>query len=320
MKIHEIWHFPEDQCIEGLFTRYVDTWLKMKQESSGRPSHVRTPEELQNYINHYEVTEGIQMEPGKIVKNAAKRSLAKLMLNSFWGKFGERLNKPAVESVTAPHELFEYLNNSLMVIHVICVFSEDVLEVVFSYVDEDASKGKKTNIFIAAFTTAQARLKLYSYLDPLRDQVLYYDTDSVIYSCKPGQTMIALGNYLGGMTSELNEDDYITEFVSGGAKNYGYLSKQGKSCCNVRGFTLNFRGSQYLNYEVMKQNVLEEVTDPLDEERRIVPITNPYFFVWETKTKKIKTVEGIKQYGLVFDKRVIDKDTFMSYPYRYKRL
>ena len=227
------------------------------------------------------------MAPGKIVKNAAKLSLAKLMLNSFWGKFGERLNKPTVESGTAPHGLFEYLNNLLMVIHVIRVFSEDFLEVVFCFMDEDASKSKKTNIFIAAFTTAQARLKLYSYLDPLRDQVLYYDTDSVIYSCKPGQTTIALGNYLGDMTSELNEDDNITEFVSGGAKNYGYLSKQGKSCCNVRGFTLNFRGSQYLNYEVMKQNVLEEITDPLDEERRTVPITNPYFFVQEAKTKKI---------------------------------
>ena len=43
------------------------------------------------------------MEPGKIVKNAAK-----LMLNSLWGKFGEWLNKHAVESVKAPHELFEY--------------------------------------------------------------------------------------------------------------------------------------------------------------------------------------------------------------------
>ena len=118
----------------------------------------------------------------------------------------------------------------------------------------------------------------------------------------------------------MNEDDYITEFVSGSAKNYGYLTKQGKSCCKVRGFTLNYRGSRYLNYEVMKQNVLEEITDPLDEERRTVLVTNPYFFVRETKTKKIKTVERIKQYGLVFDKRVIDKDTFMSYPYGYKRL
>ena len=207
-----------------------------------------------------------------------------------------------------------------MVIHAIHIFSEDVLEVVFSYVDEDASKGKKTNISIAAFTTAEARLKFYSYLDPLRDQVLYYETDSVIYSCKPGQTTITPGNYLSNMTSELNADGYITEFISGSAKNYGYLTKQGKSCCKVCGFTLNYRGSRYLNYEVIKQNVLEEITDPLEEERRTVPVTNPYFFVRETKTKKTKTFKRIKQYSLVFDKRVIDKDTFMSYPYGYKRL
>ena len=120
------------------------------------------------------------------------------------------------------------------------------------------------------------------------------------------------------MTSELNEDDYITEFVSGSAKNYGYLTKQGKS--SVHRSTLSYRGSWYLNYEVMKQNVLEEITDPLDEEWRTIPVTNPYFFVQETKTKKIKTVERVKQYSLVFDKCVIDKDTFMSYPYGYKRL
>lgn len=207
-----------------------------------------------------------------------------------------------------------------MVIHAIHIFSEDVLEVVFSYVDEDASKGKKTNIFIAAFTTAQARLKFYSSLDPLRDQVLYYDTDSVIYSCKPGQTTITPGDYLSNMTSELNEDGYITEFISGSAKNYRYLTKQGKYCCKVCGFTLNYRGSRYLNYEVIKQNVLEEITYPLEEERRTVPVINPYFFVRETKTKKTKTVKHIKQYSLVFGKRVIDKDTFMSYPYGYERL
>ena len=114
--------------------------------------------------------------------------------------------------------------------------------------------------------TTQARLKSYHYLNRLRDQVLYYDTDSVIFPCKPGQITITLGDYLGDMTNELNEDDYITEFVSGSAKNYGYLTKQGKSCCKVHRFTLNYRGSWYLSYEVMKQNVLEEITDPLDEE------------------------------------------------------
>ena len=150
-----------------------------------------------------------------------------------------------------------------MVIHAIHIFSEDVLEVVFSYVDEDASKGKKTNIFIAAFTTAQACLKFYSYLDPLRDQVLYYDTDSNIFiaaftTAQARLKFLQLSGsltrsspllrhrfrhllmqtrpnhdhtrrFLSNMTSELNEDGYITEFISGSARNYGYLTKQGKS-------------------------------------------------------------------------------------------
>ena len=38
--------------------------------------------------------------------------------------------------------------------------------------------------------------------------------------------------------------------------------------CNVRGFTLTVRGSQQLNYEVMKENV-DEITDLLDDRRNI---------------------------------------------------
>ena len=28
VKIHEVWHFPEDQLRTGLFADYVNTWLK----------------------------------------------------------------------------------------------------------------------------------------------------------------------------------------------------------------------------------------------------------------------------------------------------
>ena len=59
------------------------------------------------------------------------------------------------------------------------------------------------------------------------------------------------------MTNELDEGDYIVEFVSGGAKNYGYATKHGKIVCKVRGFSLNVRGAKQLNYQVMKQNILE---------------------------------------------------------------
>ena len=33
LKIHDVWHFtPENRCT-GLFAEYVNTWLKLKQES-----------------------------------------------------------------------------------------------------------------------------------------------------------------------------------------------------------------------------------------------------------------------------------------------
>ena len=74
-------------------------------------------------------------------------------------------------------------------------------------------------MFIVAFTTSQARLKLYGALDTLKERVLYYNTDSVIYRWKPGQVDLPLDEFLGEFTDEVSGDP-IVEFVSGGAKNY----------------------------------------------------------------------------------------------------
>lgn len=123
----------------------------------------------------------------------------------------------------------------------------ELLEVVVREDTENQLDNGKHNIFVATFTTCHARLKLYQYLDLLQEQVLNFDTDSVVYRCKPGQPTVPLGDYLGDITDELEGGDHIVEFVSGGPKNYGYTTHQGKVCCKVRGFTLNVRGHQQLN-------------------------------------------------------------------------
>ena len=87
-------------------------------------------------------------------------------------------------------------------------------------------------------------------------------------------------------------------------------------CCKVRGFTLNVRGSQQLNYNIMRQNLLEELTDPLDD-RCNIDVVNPYFFTRDPATKRLKVSPRTKRYGLVFDKRVVDTNTFQSFPYGY---
>nr|XP_042911136.1 uncharacterized protein LOC122272100 [Parasteatoda tepidariorum] len=79
-------------------------------------------------------------------------------------------------------------------------------EAVKEFIDQDTT----TNVFIASFTTAWARLKLYEEMDKLGDSV--HDTDSIIYA-STGDNDPSLGNFLGKFTDEL-DGDVITSFVS----------------------------------------------------------------------------------------------------------
>lgn len=58
-----------------------------------------------------------------------------------------------------------------------------------------------------AFTTPLARLKLYDILEQLGEQVLYYDTFSVIYKTAPGLHDVPTGTFLGEMTEELGGEN-----------------------------------------------------------------------------------------------------------------
>ena len=236
---------------------------------------------------------------------------------SLWGKFGERPNKATTVTIHNPSHLFNLIADTTKEIQTLRICTDDILEAVYTSVKDNAAKGKKTNIFIAAFTTCHARLQLYQYLDVLQRHVLYYDTDSIIYRWKPGLPSIPTGVFLGDMKDEL-DGDIITEFVSGGAKNYAYQTKDGKVECKVRGFTLNVRGSAVLNFETMKNNILSELHHPQDQ-RRTMNIVNPSHFKRDLEQKKIQLVRQIKQYGLVFDKRVLNTNG-LSFPYGFRRI
>ena len=226
--VFEVWHFPQSQRSKGLLANYVKQWLKIKQESGWYPAWAQTELQKQQYVRHYKEREGIALSPALIDKNPGRKATAKLMLNSFWGKFGERLNKPKTVTIASPAELFTVVNNNMININTIRICTEDVLEVVYAHIQDEEPQSGKTDIFVTAFTTCLARLELYESLEILGERALYFDTDSVIYRWKPGKADIPLGNSLGDMTNELDDGDYITEFVSGGPKNYGYQTANGK--------------------------------------------------------------------------------------------
>ena len=67
--------------------------MKIKQEASGWPPECDTDEKKRNYLKEYKEHEGIKLDYQRIEKNPGLHSLAKLMLNSFWGKFGQHPNQ-----------------------------------------------------------------------------------------------------------------------------------------------------------------------------------------------------------------------------------
>jgi len=133
------------------------------------------------------------------------------MLNSFWGKFGQRNNMAKLVYFKDPANYYKLITDPSNIIKGFVVVSDNMIVVNYTKENDFVEVMGNTNVVLAAYTTAQARLRLYSYIEPLGERALYFDTDSV-----------PIGNYMGDMTNELKDygpDSYITEFVSLGPKN-----------------------------------------------------------------------------------------------------
>ena len=199
------------------------------------------------------------------------------MLNSMWGKLGQKPNKTQVKEFDDPVKFHEFHDSDKYDIRYLSVLTEQRVEIHYKYQLQDDPVSPNLNIFIACFTTCHARLKLYEALNLLQERVLYFDTDSVIFKTSPDQKKPELGDYLGDFKNKLNEDT-VVEFASGGPKNYGYQTRQGKQECKVCGISLNSEGSKQLNFPVLKQNVLDDIQEPLTKARQTV-VRKPYHIV-----------------------------------------
>jgi len=146
-RIHDVWNFPPEQRKTGLFAQYVNTWLKIKPESAGYPGNVTTPEQKADYVRNYKQKENISLNPSSIAKNPGRKATAKLMLNSFWRKFGENLHKPTTQSVYTAAGLFDIVSNELLDIRQIRICNVESLEIVYQNLKENEPDNGRVNIF-----------------------------------------------------------------------------------------------------------------------------------------------------------------------------
>lgn len=208
----------------------------MKQEASGWPKWCQTEDDRYKFIKEDHQREGIRLEYHNIASNPGLRALAKLKLNSFWDKFGQRENMPKTTYITEPCEYFDMLTSNIQQDKDVSYVSEEIVRLQQILDDDFVETRGRTNVIIAAYTTAQAHLKLYSYLERLGDQTLYADTDSIIFTARPGEWSPPLGDYLEDMTDE-TPGKKIISFVTGGPKNYVYTVQDRyggmSTCCRV---------------------------------------------------------------------------------------
>jgi len=322
-KIYELEHFEKTST--NVFKSYVDKFMKYKQEASGCkcnydicPTDCKNDNKCETKIQYIIDNAAYTLDIDKVIFNAGLRFIAKMCLNSFWGHFGMR------ESLTQK----EYCFNIEQVINI--VFNDKYDDVDLMIIDEDIIlteyKDKKdyskpnpsVNVYIALFTTAHARLKLYELLDILQERVLYLDTDSCVYhddgseACREIEKM--LGKNLGDLTDEIiskHNAKHITTFVSAGPKDYSMKLDTGKmiNCC--KGFRLN-----------------AEVEKKLTLDNKIKIITEKdagYETICYTPLKinnrgNIRTVSQDRTYDFSFDKRIIHKvndNLIKSLPHGY---
>ena len=321
--IHEIYQYPKTMQYnpetgeDGLLSGYVRRFMALKIQASGWPANCTSQDQKQAYMDEVQKHDGITIDPAKVEKNPALRTLAKLILNSFWGKFGEKTIRSKTVLLYSYADLIKLVTDPTKEITGFLDLSEECVQLCYKPLNDSEESLPTSSLLHAAFTTCFGRLQLYKYLDIVGDRALYHDTDSVAYISRPGEPDLPLGTHLGDLTDQVEEDygagSFITELVAGGPKNYGYKVAVGgdlqkvKFCVKVRGICINTSCDQLVTFENLKTMVLGDV------EKMNVPIPHK---IERLPKWKIVTRAGSKNWQAANNKRR-RVDTARTVPHGY---
>eukprot|EP00854_Cymbomonas_tetramitiformis_P008999 gene8999-10665_t len=179
LDIYEIRHWKETST--DLFAGYIDTFLKLKTESSGPPKG-----DINTFIKDFEFHESIKLDKRNLKYNPGMRQVAKDMQNILFGKPGERSNKAKRKVIQNPGEFYNTISNKRYDCKYEFIGSEENEMVLMNFTENSeayADTRFSTNEVLAAFITSYGRLKLYELMEAVGYySVLYFDTDSILYT------------------------------------------------------------------------------------------------------------------------------------------
>ena len=149
-------------------------------------------------------------------------------------------------------------------------------------------------------------------LRQLDDRVLYFDTDSVIYTSKPGDWEPEPGNILGDWDNQLEPgESHIVSFTSLGPKTYSYVTDTGRVEIKAKGISQNGFTENILGPDLQQTVVAltgETFTRLLDNKEDKLQIIYPSHLKKNSKDCSIRTVVLSKTILPVYDKRILHSD------------
>ena len=124
--------------------------------------------------------EGIVFDESNIVDNPAQKTIAKLFLNSLYGKFGQIPNKVRMKIVDNLASFNAIARNpDYILMDLIALKRHNRMLLLYKHSEECVDENFRTNLVLASFVTMWARLRLFSLICTLREgggEVLYFDT------------------------------------------------------------------------------------------------------------------------------------------------
>jgi hypothetical protein len=237
-----------------LFRKYISVFFRLKIIATGwKKLGMLEVDQQKKYLDEVEHYFDIHIEIGDVPMehNPGLYWLSKLCLNSLWGKFAQRDQYSNTVDVFSEAEFFKIVDDDRNEITNVYLYDTIVRGITFRSKREFIRPSSNTNLAIAAYTTAYGRLKLYELLELYKERILYFDTDSAVVVCDE-MNRPRVGVHMGEISSELEKDEWIVEWLSTGPKSYFYRTNKGKTVIKIKGFTLDVDARKDVNEESIR--------------------------------------------------------------------
>lgn len=268
LEVYEVYHWSKEERSDTLLRGYVSFFLRMKQEAEGwkklGASSDDPDEEEQERVKEKVFLENgsiAMIRNEKVGKNPVKRQMAKLFLNSLWGKFCQ---KPHSENYIVIHGYKQFadlwynrnLDRSKFSFRHL---SGNTWKVKYCTIDEFTRPNPKYNIYLSSKVTEWARCILHRQMKKIgEERILYCDTDSIMFlhpKGVPKQDGCGLGNWVDEYPSKT-----IRKLFALAPKFY-YLEFQGDQEENLlksKGIQMTLANNKLIHSESLGRQLMEK--------------------------------------------------------------